>query len=153
MRDGAAQSLAGGVNLAFLGANACYRQIRLEPSPVGPNRLQVCYKSAAEDPMTGQNPALVTVNWPQAPVSRPESGLIGSTYQDIDADADMVITDPSSWLLEGRHPPWFPPPSQGRPGEFDRYVPNSGTRQPGRHRPLHRAQPRWQLLGRDLVHR
>ena len=33
-----------GTNLAFLGANACYRQIRLETSPVGPNRRQVCYK-------------------------------------------------------------------------------------------------------------
>ena len=65
--------VAGGVNLAFLGANACYRQIRFEPSPLGPNRHQVCYKSAAEDPMTGQNDALVTVNWAQPPVSRPES--------------------------------------------------------------------------------
>ena len=42
---------ANGVNLAFLGANACYRQIRMEPTSVGPNRLQVCYKDAAEDPL------------------------------------------------------------------------------------------------------
>ena len=54
MRQGAAQANANGVNLAFLGANACYRQIRLESSSVGPNRLQVCYKSAAEDPMATQ---------------------------------------------------------------------------------------------------
>ena len=32
MRDGAEHALEAGVNLAFLGANACYRQIRLEPS-------------------------------------------------------------------------------------------------------------------------
>jgi hypothetical protein len=124
MRNGAALSLAGGVNLAFLGANACYRQIRLEPSHLGPNRHQVCYKSALEDPMTGQDDALVTVNWPQPPVSRPESELIGSTYQDIDALADLVITDPTSWLLAGtglsanQHLPDFVQ------GEFDRYVPN-----------------------------
>ena len=90
-----------GVNLAFLGANACYRQIRFESSPLGTNRRQVCYKSAAEDPMTGQNDALVTVNWPQPPVSRPESELIGSTYQDVEAQADMVVTDPASWILAG----------------------------------------------------
>jgi hypothetical protein len=124
MRDGAAQALAGGVNFAFLGANACYRQIRFEPSPVGPNRLQVCYKSAAEDPMTGQNDALVTVNWPQAPVSRPESELIGSTYQDVEAQADLVITDPASWVLAGTGLA----ANQRLPGvvagEFDRYVPN-----------------------------
>jgi hypothetical protein len=124
MRDGAAQSLAGGVNLAFLGANACYRQIRFESSPVGPNRLQVCYKSAAEDPMTGQDDALVTVNWPQSPVSRPESELIGSTYQDVEAQADLVITDPTSWILAGTGLS----ADQRLPGvvagEFDRYVPN-----------------------------
>ncbi len=93
MRDGASQALAGGVNLAFLGANACYRQIRFEPSPLGPNRHQVCYKSAAEDPMTGKDNTLVTVNWDQSPVDRPEAQLIGSTYQDIAANADMVIVD------------------------------------------------------------
>jgi hypothetical protein len=126
MRDGAVQSLAAGVNFAFLGANACYRQIRFEPSAVGPNRLQVCYKSAAEDPMTTQNAELVTVNWPQPPVSRPEAELIGSTYQDVAADADMVVTDPSSWVLAGtgltadQHLPALVQ------GEFDRYVPGAG---------------------------
>ena len=45
-----------GVNLAFLGANACYRQIRLQPTSVGPNRLQVCYKDAAEDPIAREQP-------------------------------------------------------------------------------------------------
>ena len=73
--------------------------------------------------MTGQNDALVTVNWPQAPVSRPESELIGSTYQDIEAQADMVITDPTSWVFAGtglsadQHLP------EVVQGEFDRYVP------------------------------
>jgi hypothetical protein len=64
---------AGGGNLAFLGANACYRQIRCSPTSVGPNRLQVCYKDAAEDPIARQDPSLTTVNWNQAPVNNPES--------------------------------------------------------------------------------
>ena len=126
MRDGAAASLVAGVNLAFLGANACYRQVRFEPSPLGPDRHQVCYKSAAEDPVFGQDDSLVTVNWPQAPVSRPEAELIGSTYQDIDARADLVVTDPGSWVLEGVSLP----PGNRLPGmilgEFDRYVPHAG---------------------------
>ena len=71
MRQGAAAANASGVNLAFLGANACYRQIRLQPTSVGPNRLQVCYKDAAEDPMAREQPALTTVNWNQAPVNEP----------------------------------------------------------------------------------
>ena len=127
MRDGAAQAVAGGVNLAFLGANACYRQIRFEPSSVGPNRQQVCYKSAAEDPMTGQNDALVTVNWAQPPVSRPESQLIGITYQDIEANADMVIADESSWLLAGTGVTSGQSFTGAVRGEFDRYVPNSSS--------------------------
>ncbi len=126
MRDGATQSLAGGVNLAFLGANACYRQIRFEASPLGLNRHQVCYKSAAEDPMTGQNDALVTVNWPQAPVSRPEAQLIGSTYQDIEAHADMVVTDPTSWVLDGLEMSANQHLPDVVQGEFDRYVPTGG---------------------------
>ena len=125
MRDGAAQSLASGVNLAFLGANACYRQVRFEPSPLGPDRHQVCYKAADEDPMLSQDDALVTVNWPQAPVSRPEAELIGSTYQDIGAQADLVVADPTSWVLAGVALPADRRLPGAVQGEFDRYVPNA----------------------------
>ena len=124
MRQGAAQANANGVNLAFLGANACYRQIRLEPSSVGPNRLQVCYKSAAEDPMAAHEPSLTTVNWAQAPVNDPESTLIGSMYQSVGAKADMVVTDASSWFYDGcnlRDGHAFPKVILG---EYDRYVPS-----------------------------
>src|ERR1700722_488857 len=126
MRDGAQQALARGVNLAFLGANACYRQIRFEPSPLGNNRRQICYKSAAEDPMASQNPELVTVNWPQPPVDRPEATLIGSTYQDIEAQADMVVTDPGAWVFEGLGLVANQVLPSVVQGEFDRYVPGGG---------------------------
>jgi hypothetical protein len=124
MRQGAASANEAGVNLAFLGANACYRQIRLEPSSIGPNRLEVCYKDAAEDPMAQENPALTTVNWDQAPVSNPESTLIGSMYQSVGAVADMVVTDASSWFYDGCNLTdghTFPKAIQG---EYDRYVPS-----------------------------
>jgi len=125
MRDGASEALGRGVNLAFLGANACYRQIRFQPSPVGPNRRQVCYKDAAEDPMTNVDPVLTTVNWPDPPVNRPESELIGSTYQDIGAQAGMVITDPGSWLFDGVGLSANQVLPNVVQGEFDRYVPDS----------------------------
>jgi hypothetical protein len=124
MRNAAAFANATGVNLAFLGANACYRQIRLQPTSVGPNRLEVCYKDASEDPMTQEQPALATVNWNQAPVNNPESLLIGSTYQSVGAQADMVVTDASNWFFDGCNLTdghVFP---QVIVGEFDRYVPN-----------------------------
>ena len=124
MRQGAAQANASGVNLAFLGANACYRQIRMEPSSIGPNRLEVCYKSASEDPMARESPELTTVNWGQSPVSQPESTLIGAMYQSVGAKADTVVTDASSWYFDGcnlKDGQAFP---QTILGEYDRYVPS-----------------------------
>jgi N,N-dimethylformamidase beta subunit-like protein len=123
MRQGVAQANAAGVNLAFFGANACYRQIRMEPSSIGPDRLQVCYKDAAEDPVSAQQPSLTTVNWNQAPVNQPESTLIGSMYQSVGAKANLVVTDSSSWFYNGCNL------SDGQAfpnvilGEYDRYVP------------------------------
>jgi hypothetical protein len=124
MRQGATTANAAGVNLAFLGANACYRQIRLQPTSVGPNRLQVCYKDATEDPIAHQQPALTTVNWNQAPVSDPESTLVGSMYQSVGAKADMVVTDASSWFYDGCNLTDGHTFSTVILGEYDRYVPS-----------------------------
>ncbi len=124
MRQGAAQANAAGINLAFLGANACYRQIRMQPSSVGPNRLQVCYKDAAEDPLAGQEPSLTTVNWNQAPVNQPESTLIGSTYQSVGAKADTIVTDGSSWFYDGCNLTGGQAFPSTILGEYDRYVPS-----------------------------
>ena len=101
MRDGAENARDHGVNLAFLGANAVFRQIRLEPSPLGANRHEVAYKSATADPLRRTNPAEVTVNWRDAPVSRPESSLIGQQYECNPVRADMVIADGAAWVFAG----------------------------------------------------
>jgi hypothetical protein len=127
MRTGGIQSVAAGVNMAFLGANACYRQIRLQPSNLGANRQQVCYKSASEDPLTGVDNTRVTVNWPEAPVSKPESQLIGSTYQDIAANAPMVITAPNAWVFAGTGFTQNQSLPKVVQGEFDRYVPGAAS--------------------------
>ncbi len=124
MRAATQNALASGTNLAFLGANACYRQIRLQPSSVGPNRLQTCYKDATEDPMSQTDPELTTVDWNQAPLNDPESKLIGSMYQSVGANADLIVTDSSSWFWNGCGLPdgtAFPAVVQG---EYDRFVPS-----------------------------
>ncbi len=124
MRDGALAAVAKGVNLGFLGANACYRQIRLQPSPIGPDRLEVCYKDAAADPMMGVDDAVVTgPEWDSPPTNWPESILIGDMYQSVGANDDLVIVDAAHWLLDGC------PVHDGQhlpkvvQGEYDRYVP------------------------------
>ena len=102
--DGAADHLARGCNLAFLGANACYRQIRLEPSPLGEDRRVVCYKDAAADPIGRTDPRLATgASWSTdlPGYDYPESELIGVMYQAFGANAPFVVADGSSWVFAG----------------------------------------------------
>jgi hypothetical protein len=124
MRSGAQSALSKGTNLAFLGANACYRQIRFQPSAVGPNRQQICYKDAAEDPLARQDPMLTTVNWIQAPLNDPESSLIGSMYQSVGANADLAVADSSAWLWNDTGLSDGEQLIEVVQGEYDRYVPS-----------------------------
>jgi hypothetical protein len=101
MRQGAEQARDHGVNLAFLGANAVFRHIRLEDSPLGPRRHEVAYKRASEDPLRHVDDAEVTVDWRSAPIPRPESALVGDLYECNPVKADMVIAESSSWLFDG----------------------------------------------------
>jgi hypothetical protein len=103
MRTAADQALEAGVNFAFLGANAIYRHIRLEASPLGPNRRQVCYKTdlMQEDPLWGTDVAEVTADWPTGPMPRPEQSTIGAQYIDVGANAPMTIINPGHWVFEG----------------------------------------------------
>jgi hypothetical protein len=101
MRDGATAARAAGVNLAFLGANAIYRHIRLEPSSIGPDRHVVAYKVASEDPLFGVDDSEVTVNWREPPLRDPESELLGAMYECFPVHADMVVPDAGVWVFAG----------------------------------------------------
>jgi hypothetical protein len=101
MRDGLRSARDHGVNLAFLGANAIYRHIRFAPSSLGPDRLEIDYKSATEDPLEGRDNADVTVDWRDPPNNMPESTIIGDFYQCNPVHADMVVTDAANWLFAG----------------------------------------------------
>jgi hypothetical protein len=91
-----------GVNLVFLGANAVYRHIRLQPSALGPSRVEVDYKDAAADPLLGKDNADVTAwSWRAPPTNKPESALIGEMWECNPVSADMVITDPGAWVFDG----------------------------------------------------
>ena len=102
MRSALQAALGQGVNLVFFGANAIYRHIRFQPSPTGPDRLEVDYKAAAEDPLNGRDNADVTpIAWRDPPNNLPESTIIGDYYQCNPVTANMVIADPSSWIFAG----------------------------------------------------
>jgi N,N-dimethylformamidase beta subunit-like protein len=101
MRAALEQARRRGVNLAFLGANAVFRRIRLRPSPIGPDRVEVNYKVAAEDPAYAAGSADVTADWPAPPHARDESALVGQSYDCFPARADQVVVDPRNWLFAG----------------------------------------------------
>lgn len=91
-----------GVNVAFLGANACFRRIRLQASPLGPGREVVCYKTSYPlDPMYGIDDAKVTSDWRQSPHPNPESSLIGTLYEEYPTSAGLVVSTPDAWPFRG----------------------------------------------------
>ncbi len=100
MRRGAERARGRGVNLAFLGANAVFRHIRLEPSPLGPDRHEVNYKTSVRaDPVYSTDRGEVTSDWREPPLHQPESALLGQQYECNPARADGVVVEPGSWLL------------------------------------------------------
>jgi hypothetical protein len=91
-----------GVNLAFLGANAVFRRIRLDATSLGQARLVICYKTSyTQDPMYGVDNALVTSDWREPPVPDPESSLIGTIYEGYPAVAPYVVVSQDSWVFAG----------------------------------------------------
>ena len=91
-----------GVNVAFLGANTCYRRIRFAPSATGANRQVICYKTAyAQDPLFGHEPAQVTTDYRVAPAADPESSMTGVLYEGYPTDAPFVVHAADHWLFQG----------------------------------------------------
>jgi len=91
-----------GVNLAFLGANAMFRRIRLDATPLGGARLVICYKTSyTQDPLYGKDNAQVTGDWRGPPDPDPESSLTGTLYEGYPAVAPYVVVSPRSWVFAG----------------------------------------------------
>lgn len=108
MRDHVEAARDQGVHLAFFGSNVSYWQVRLEPSAVtgAPNRTMVGYKNAAgNDPFArdaiADNDRYITTLWRNAPVSRPESRMVGVGYVYNTINGDIVVSDAAHWVFAG----------------------------------------------------
>ena len=71
MRDKAESAADTGVNLIFFGASAILRKVRLQPSPLGPDRQVVNYRDPEQDPLYGSDDV------------RPEPERMGSTPREL----------------------------------------------------------------------
>lgn len=102
MRTSLERARDAGINLAFFGANAVYRHIRLEPNSESlPFRQLVNYRTADDDPMTAQDPLQSTVQWRNAPLNKPESALIGVQYFAAGVTASMKLVNTDNWVFAG----------------------------------------------------
>lgn len=104
MRNEVVGAAITGVNLVFFGASAILRKVRLQPSPLGPDRQVVNYRDPQQDPLYGNDDADVSQNeWVQPPASWSPSALLGANYIGFNngAAAPLVDSDPSSWLFAG----------------------------------------------------
>jgi hypothetical protein len=100
MRLHVAAARDSGVSLAFFSANNMYWHVRLESSPFGQDRIEVCYRYANIDPLTASNPRETTIRWRDSPVSQPESAVIGQQYV-------AIVKTPAALKLTAAAQPFF----------------------------------------------
>jgi hypothetical protein len=107
MREHVEAARDQGVHLAFLGADACFWQIRFEADAAGvPDRTVVAYKNkVAADPVASDpSPArarLATGHWRDMPTARPEAALIGVMYLADPVDGDIIVDEADHWAFAG----------------------------------------------------
>jgi hypothetical protein len=90
-----------GVNLAFFGANAIYRHIRLESSWDGRvSRRMVNFRSESGDP-GNKTRYDSTIEWRLPPLNEPEAAVIGIQYQCEDVVGDLHVVDAANWVYRG----------------------------------------------------
>ncbi|MFE4058861.1 N,N-dimethylformamidase beta subunit family domain-containing protein [Streptomyces sp. NPDC059096] len=91
-----------GTNLAFLGANSCYRRIRLEPAGARAARTVVCYKTDyRNDPYLADHPSMPTDDFRSPPAADPESSMTGVLYEGYPTDAPYVVHSADHWVFAG----------------------------------------------------
>ncbi|MFC9603667.1 N,N-dimethylformamidase beta subunit family domain-containing protein [Streptomyces niveus] len=92
-----------GTNLVFLGANTCFRRVRLErKGDSGPVRTVVCFKTDYEkDPYLVEHRTMVTTDFRAPPSADPESSLTGVLYEGFPTDAPYVVHGADHWIFAG----------------------------------------------------
>lgn len=102
MRQHVTSARDAGVNVAFLGANACFRRIRYAPAGSRQNGKVICYKTSyTQDPLYGVHNKLVTNDYREPPDPDPECSLTGTLYEAYPADGTYTVYTPDSWLFRG----------------------------------------------------
>ncbi|MGO9334204.1 MAG: N,N-dimethylformamidase beta subunit family domain-containing protein [Acidimicrobiales bacterium] len=104
-RQGTDAALSAGTNIVFFGAAAVLRHVRMEPSSLGPERLEVDYRDSDEDPLNGTgNPLDVTGNtFASPPTNWSEVTLTGEEYAGYlngTANVPFVVYDAGAFVFK-----------------------------------------------------
>lgn len=91
MRQAATNLRDHGVSLAFFSSNSVYWKTRMANSPLGPDRIVICYKTPSLDPLFSSDPAAVTTQWASSPVSQPQNSLLGEMYNGIPMQPEPLV--------------------------------------------------------------
>ena len=100
MFTAAEQARDNGVGLAFMGGNAVYYQVKLQPAGDGTaNRAIFTYKNHGLDP----EPVRLKKTGRFRDIGRPEQSLIGIQYIDYGPSerSDMIVTETDHWVYDG----------------------------------------------------
>jgi hypothetical protein len=105
MRDAVEGAIAKGTNVAFLAANDAYWQTRFSSAD---RRVMIGYKQFADlDPIRATAPKLITAQWRDPRIGRPENAMIGEMFGEwIWTAAPFSIADASSWVWTGAAVDW-----------------------------------------------
>src|SRR5258708_31197141 len=104
MRDTLDRGLASGLSLFVAGANEICWNIRLEQSPLGPQRVMTCCKDPWADPIIETDPTRATSRWADWPLHRPESDTTGVKFVDWDF---ALNRRPAAWIARKTSHPLY----------------------------------------------
>jgi hypothetical protein len=135
MRDHVTIARDTGVSLAFFGGNDVYWHVRLQSSPLGPDRQLICYKPGyyednVVDPVASFDPGEDTVLWRDPPLNEPENALLGEMYGGAErSPAPLVLADGAGPFLSNTtlHAGSAIPGLINIGGEYDRIYHNGAT--------------------------
>ena len=85
-----------GINLALLGSNTAYWQVRLAPSASGSDRRMAIYRNPQSDPIT--DPTQISIQFNNPRINMMPSLITGETTSGVHVVGDMKLVSKPSWL-------------------------------------------------------
>ena len=85
-----------GINLAFLGSNTAYWQVRLAASPAGSDRHIAIYRDPLTDPVT--TPKKISIQFDNPRINMYPSLITGETTSGVHVMGNMKVAEAPSWL-------------------------------------------------------